>query len=71
MEELINTIIVKSMQLENQIHGSANDHNDGTRGENGIFSIGGTDGLTSGDIKNINPMRLEIKTKKSKCCSSD
>ena len=71
IEELINTIIVKSMQLENQIHGSANEKHDGPRGENGIFTIGGSDGLTSGDIKNINPMRLEIKTKKSKCCSSD
>ena len=59
------------MQLENQISGSPNDLNDQPRGENGIFSLGNTDGLTSGDIKNINPMRLEIKTKKSKCCGSD
>ena len=28
IEELINTVIVKSMQLENQISGSANDLND-------------------------------------------
>ena len=71
IEELVNTVIVKSMQLENQISGTANDIKDKPRGENGIFCLDGTDGLTSGDIKNINPMRLEIKTRKRKCCGSD
>ena len=36
-----------------------------------MFTIGGSDGLTSGDIKNINPMRLEIKKKNRKCCGGD
>ena len=68
IEELVNTVIVKSMQLENQISGSLDGAADKKAGDNGIFSIGGSDGLTSGDIKNINPMRLEIKQKKGKCC---
>lgn len=58
IEELITTMIVKSILLENQISGTLGDTANKAGGENGIFSLGGSDGLTSGDIKNINPMRL-------------
>ena len=34
----------------------------------GIFTLGGSDGLTSGDIRNINPMRLDVKKRNKKCC---
>ena len=72
IEELINTVIVKSMQLENQISGSlTGEGGEKTGADNGIFTIGGSDGLTSGDIKNINPMRLEIKKRNRKCCGAD
>lgn len=70
IEELINTVIVKSMALENQISGSLGGDSEGNR-ENGMFTIGGSDGLTSGDIKNINPMRLEVKKRNRKCCGGD
>jgi len=64
IEQLIETIINKSMDLENQIAGtslgSANDK---------IFSLGGSDGLTSGDVSNINPMKLETRKRKTGCCA--
>ena len=62
VEELINTVIVKSMHLENQISGTTSGEGEGKK--DNIFTLGGSDGLTSGDVKNINPMRLEHKKKK-------
>ena len=54
------------------MHGAGGDVNEKKRrGENGIFSLSGSDGLTTGDIKNINPMRLEIKKRNRGCCGRD
>lgn len=64
IEQLIETIINKSMDLENQIVGTS------LGGSNDkIFSLGGSDGLTSGDISKINPMKLETRKKKAGCCA--
>ena len=55
IDTLINTIIDSCLNLENQVAGSITSSKSGTEA---IFSLGGSDGLTSGDVKNINPMKL-------------
>ena len=65
MDKLIETVIEQCINLENQVSGSISSSKTGT---DGIFTIGGSDGLTSGDVKNINPMKLEFKKKGRGCC---
>ena len=63
IEELISTTITKCMELENLTAGSGQDSK-----KDAIFSLGGSDGLTSGDVKNINPMKLQVKKRNKPCC---
>ena len=64
VEELISTIISKCIELEASMNvGPAS-----AKSSSSIFSLGGSDGLTSGDISNINPMRLDAPKKRSACC---
>ena len=65
VEELISTIISKCIELEDKMGASGST---GSKASGGIFSLGGSDGLTSGDISNINPMRLDAPKRKSGCC---
>ncbi len=44
--------------------------NNAGRGNEKIFSLGGSDGLTSGDVSNINPMKLETRKRKTGCCAA-
>ena len=64
VEELINTIITKCIDLESQVVTSGKKS---AKGEN-IFTLGGSDGLTTGDVKNINPMRLDVKKRNKRMC---
>ena len=66
VEELISTVITKCIELEGQISGQT-PIGKAKIGE-GIFTLGGSDGLTTGDVKNINPMKLDFKKKQKKCC---
>ena len=63
IENLIETVIDKCMELETQVAGVGS-----TKTEN-LFTLGGSDGLTSGDVKNINPMKLDVKKKQKGCCA--
>ena len=65
IEQLIDTVIEKCMELENQMVGI-----NASKQESAIFSLGGSDGLTSGDVKNINPMKLDVRKKNKACCAS-
>ena len=65
VEELINKIIEKCIDLENQVVGSISSSKSGS---DAIFTLGGSDGLTSGDIKNINPMKLQVRKRNNGCC---
>ena len=62
IEELIDTVISRCLDLDNQVSISGSAHPTVTSaGKESIFTLGGSDGLTSGDVKNINPMKLRIK----------
>lgn len=65
VDTLISTIIEKCIELENSMAGNISTTKSGTEG---IFTLGGSDGLTSGDIKNINPMKLQVRKKNRGCC---
>lgn len=65
VEELISKIIEKCIDLENQVVGSISSSKSGS---DAIFTLGGSDGLTSGDIKNINPMKLQVRKRNNGCC---
>ncbi len=66
VEELIESTIKRCMDLETQLAGKGistaglKSSSDG----NAIFTLGGSDGLTSGDVKNINPMKIDVKKRK-------
>ena len=64
VEDLISTIISKCIELEQKLVGIGGVQ----QKSDTIFSLGGSDGLTSGDVSNINPMRLEFKRKERSCC---
>ena len=66
VDSLISTVIDSCLDLENQVAGSITSSKSGS---DAIFSLGGQDGLTSGDIKNINPMKLQKTKKKRGCCN--
>ena len=55
INNLVTTIIDKCIELETQVAGVNSSKKQGT---DSIFTLGGSDGLTSGDVKNINPMKL-------------
>ena len=65
IDTLVNTVIDSCLNLENQVAGSITSSKSG---QEAIFSLGGSDGLTSGDVKNINPMKLQTSKKKRGCC---
>ena len=71
VEELIEQTIKRCIDLEAQLAGNglstsgAKNSADG----NSIFTLGGSDGLTSGDVKNINPMKLDVKKRNKGCCA--
>ena len=65
VEERISKIIEKCIDLENQVVGSISSSKSGS---DAIFTLGGSDGLTSGDIKNINPMKLQVRKRNNGCC---
>ena len=67
LDALVTTIIEKSIELENSVVGSTQPSKSGSQA---LFTMGGSDGLTSGDIKNINPLKLNVKKKERKCCQS-
>uniref|UniRef100_A0A7S3HZ72 Uncharacterized protein n=1 Tax=Favella ehrenbergii TaxID=182087 RepID=A0A7S3HZ72_9SPIT len=66
VEALITTIISKCIELEDKVVGAG--VTAGAKSQSNIFSLGGSDGITSGDIGNINPMRLDVPKKKAACC---
>ena len=53
VEDIISKVITNCLDLENQVVGSISSSKSGS---DAIFTLGGSDGLTSGDVKNINPM---------------
>ena len=59
-------MIEKCIELENQVVGSISSSKSGS---DAIFTLGGSDGLTSGDIKNINPMKLQVRKRSNGCCA--
>ena len=71
VEELIEQTIKRCIDLESQLAGNglstsgAKNSGDGSS----IFTLGGSDGLTSGDVKNINPMKLDVKKRNKGCCA--
>lgn len=69
VDELITLIIEQCIELEDKVVGTSGTAKTG--GAESIFTLGGSDGLTSGDIKNINPMKLQVKKKNRGCCGAD
>ena len=70
VEELIEQTITRCMDLETQLAGKGlSTSAKGAAADGSIFTLGGSDGLTSGDVKNINPMKLDVKKRNKGCCA--
>ena len=76
IEQLITTVIDKSIELENLVTGSISSEEGQNSIENGqkLNGLGGDGRLKlgkqgSGEVDGINPVRLNVKKKEKRCCN--